>query len=254
MKIGILALAFAAVGATASPEKAVPRVIFHTIAGDLVFALYPTVAPRTVEQFLTLNRAGVYDTTHFRRLEPGFVLQTGTAEDRTIPLNITQKALIHKLPCECAPGVRHRRGVLSLARPDDDPNGGETSFSILLGDAPHLASIACCLIETCELRAGLLFDLPCRGDEAAGIARSHVVARDVERSWRDVRDMCAPAEQDRGYAGHAASGEGVQDEFAGLREPSNEGHDRLIRNLGGIGVDVVNEGVLPRSDVGRQRL
>jgi cyclophilin family peptidyl-prolyl cis-trans isomerase len=138
MKIGIWALALAAVGATAAPEKAVPRVIFHTIAGDLVFALYPKVAPKTVEQFLELNRGGVYDTTHFRRLEPGFVLQTGTADDRIMPLNDTQKALIHKLPGEYAPEVRHTRGVLSFARPDNDPNGGETSFSILLGDAPHL--------------------------------------------------------------------------------------------------------------------
>ena len=138
MKIGIWALALAAVGAAASPEKAVPRVIFHTIAGDLVFALYPTVAPKTVAQFLELNRRGVYDTTHFRRLEPGFVLQTGTADDRIIPLSVEQKALIRKLPGEYAPEVRHRRGILSLAKPDNDPDGGETSFSILLGDAPHL--------------------------------------------------------------------------------------------------------------------
>lgn len=138
MRIGILAAAFATVAAGASPEKAVPRVIFHTIAGDLVFALYPKVAPKTVEQFLKLNRSGVYDTTHFHRLEPGFVLQVGIADDRIVPLNVTQKDLIHKLPGEYAPEVRHKRGVLSLARPDNDPDGGGPSFSILLGDAPHL--------------------------------------------------------------------------------------------------------------------
>ena len=138
MRLAIWALALAAVTAVTSPEKAVPRVIFHTIGGDLVFALYPKAAPRTVEQFLTLSRNGVYDTGHFRRLEPGFVLQTGTADDRTIPLDARQRSLIKKLPGEYSSGVRHTRGVLSLARPDDDPNGGEASFSILLGDAPHL--------------------------------------------------------------------------------------------------------------------
>jgi peptidyl-prolyl cis-trans isomerase B (cyclophilin B) len=139
MKIGIWATILVAVtAAAASPEKAAPRVIFHTIAGDLVFALYPKVAPRTVEQFLELNRNGVYDTTHFVRLEPGFVLQAGPADDRIIPLTIAQRTLIHKLPGEYAPDVRHKRGVLSLARPDNDPNGGETSFSILLADVPHL--------------------------------------------------------------------------------------------------------------------
>ena len=138
MRLGIWALALAAVTAATSPEKAVPRVIFHTVGGDLVIALYPKVAPRTVEQFLALSRNGVYDTGHFRRLEPGFVLQTGTADDRTIPLDDRQRALIKKLPGEYSSEVRHKRGVLSLARPDDDPNGGETSFFILLGDAPHL--------------------------------------------------------------------------------------------------------------------
>ena len=140
MRIGILALAVAALAtaAEASPETAGPRVIFHTIAGDLVFALYPKVAPQTVEQFLELTRNGVYDTAHFRRLEPGFVLQTGTADDRITSLSARQKALIHKLPGEYGTAVRHKRGVLSLARPDNDPDGGETSFSILLADAPQL--------------------------------------------------------------------------------------------------------------------
>ena len=140
MRLGIWALALATVSAatSTSPEKAVSRVIFHTVGGDLVFALYPKVAPRTVEQFLTLNRHGVYDTGHFRRLEPGFVLQTGTADDRTTPLDALQRDLIKKLPGEYSSEMRHKRGVLSLARPDDDPNGGETSFSIVLGDAPHL--------------------------------------------------------------------------------------------------------------------
>jgi cyclophilin family peptidyl-prolyl cis-trans isomerase len=129
--------AFATVAA-ASPERAGPRVIFHTLAGDLVFALYPKVAPETVEQFLELTRNGVYDTAHFRRLEPGFVLQTGAAHDRITPLTSRQESLIRKLRGEYGTEVRHRRGVLSLARPDSDPDGGVTSFSILLGDAPQL--------------------------------------------------------------------------------------------------------------------
>src|SRR6185369_7440944 len=34
--------------------------------------------------------------------------------------------------------IRHVRGVLSMAREDADINSAETSFSILLGPAPHL--------------------------------------------------------------------------------------------------------------------
>jgi cyclophilin family peptidyl-prolyl cis-trans isomerase len=122
----------------ASPVKAPQRVILHTLAGDLVLALYPEAAPRTVAQFLGLVRNGVFDTTHFRRLEPGFVLQVGVAEDRIIPLNKAQKALLKKLPGEMGNGLKHHRGVLSMARYDGDKNSAVSSFSILLGDAPHL--------------------------------------------------------------------------------------------------------------------
>lgn len=35
------------------------------------------------------------------------------------------------------PQVKHKRGILSMGR-YDDPNSATSSFSILLGDAPHL--------------------------------------------------------------------------------------------------------------------
>ncbi len=131
----ILSAAFQAVGADV--KKGPERAVFHTLAGDLVFAFYPGVAPKTVEQFLKLTRNGIFDTAHFRRLEPGFVLQIGSADDRIIPLNEIQRAIIKKLPAEFSK-LQHRRGILSMARYDDDINSATTSFSILLGDAPHL--------------------------------------------------------------------------------------------------------------------
>lgn len=42
------------------------------------------------------------------------------------------------MPLELHPDVKHdRRGILSMAR-NDDPNSGGSSFSLLLGPAPHL--------------------------------------------------------------------------------------------------------------------
>ncbi|HEX6176940.1 MAG TPA: peptidylprolyl isomerase, partial [Thermoanaerobaculia bacterium] len=58
------------------------------------------------------------------------------ADDREVPMTEAQRATIKQIPLE-ASAVRHTRGVLSLAH-GDDPNSGETSFSILLADAPHL--------------------------------------------------------------------------------------------------------------------
>jgi hypothetical protein len=42
-----------------------------------------------------------------------------------------------KVPLEVHPDVRHTAGVMSMGR-FDDPDSGTSSFSILLGEAPHL--------------------------------------------------------------------------------------------------------------------
>ncbi|HVU04492.1 MAG TPA: peptidylprolyl isomerase [Polyangiaceae bacterium] len=137
----VLAATLTAAGAVAAddgPRKAPERVVLETTAGDLVLALYPDVAPHTVEQIEKLVRGGVYDGTHFVRVEPGFVIQLSSAEDRATALSEDQRKLIHKLALEASPTVRHRRYSVSLAHPNEDPNAGETSFSVLTVDAPHL--------------------------------------------------------------------------------------------------------------------
>jgi cyclophilin family peptidyl-prolyl cis-trans isomerase len=112
------------------------RVTLSTSVGDLTARLLPDVAPRTVAQFLKLARAGIYDGIYFYRVEQGFVAQVSVATDREDPMSNAQREVIAPIPLE-AGDIRHTRGVLSLAH-GDDPNSGETSFSILLGDAPHL--------------------------------------------------------------------------------------------------------------------
>jgi cyclophilin family peptidyl-prolyl cis-trans isomerase len=107
-----------------------------TSAGTLTIRLLPEIAPGTVKQFLKLVRGGVYDSMYFYRVEHRFVAQTATAEDREAPMTESQRMLIAPIALESGP-VRHQRGVISLAH-GDDPDSGETSFSILLGDAPHL--------------------------------------------------------------------------------------------------------------------
>ena len=43
-------------------------------------------APQTVAHIVELAQAGAYDTTHFYRVERGFVAQTALIRDRTMPL------------------------------------------------------------------------------------------------------------------------------------------------------------------------
>ena len=113
------------------------RVTIVTTGGTFAARMLPAAAPQTVTQFIRLVRAGVYDSVYFYRVEKGFVAQTASAEDREVPMTEKQRALIQPLPLETPLHLRHTRGVLSLAH-GENPDSGETSFSIVLADAPHL--------------------------------------------------------------------------------------------------------------------
>jgi cyclophilin family peptidyl-prolyl cis-trans isomerase len=119
------------------PRVAVERIVLRTNVGDMVLALYPDVAPRHCEQLLKLARLGAFDGVDFFRVESSFVAQLSDARYKQPAPSPEQLAAIHTLPAEFS-GLRHRRGTLSMARHDNRPDSGETSFSILLGDAPHL--------------------------------------------------------------------------------------------------------------------
>ncbi len=122
---------------TEAPRVARERVVLRTNVGDMVLALYPEVAPRHTEQLLKLVRMGVYDGVDFFRVESSFVAQLSDARYKQPAPSPEQAAAIHPLQAEFSQ-LRHRRGTLSMARHDGRPDTGETSFSILLGDAPHL--------------------------------------------------------------------------------------------------------------------
>ena len=119
------------------PAEAPERVVLRTRLGDLALTFYPGVAPRHVAQILALVRLGVYDGVPIFRIHPGFVAQLANAQARPDPLTPAQAAAVHPLPAEFST-LPHCRGVLSMAREDDRPDSAETSFSILLGSAPHL--------------------------------------------------------------------------------------------------------------------
>lgn len=123
--------------AAAAPMSADERIVLHTTLGTITIRPYVSTAPETLNQLKRLIELGVYDTTRFHRLEPRFLVQLATADDRLRPLTPEQKASIHKLPAELS-AVVSKRGTVGMARWDDDPDSAETSFYILLGPARHL--------------------------------------------------------------------------------------------------------------------
>lgn len=136
MKIAMVALFFS-VFAQAGEELSKERIIFHTNYGDLVVALYPKVAPRHASQIIRLAERGVFDQTSFYRLEKGFVVQIENHSNRAVPLTVKQAREVTRIPAEFS-SIQHRRGHLTMARYDEDIDSAETSFSFMLGKAPHL--------------------------------------------------------------------------------------------------------------------
>ncbi|KNA12932.1 hypothetical protein SOVF_121790 [Spinacia oleracea] len=120
------------------PHFGSARVVFQTNYGDVEFGFFPSVAPKTVEHIFKLVRLGGYNTNHFFRVDKGFVAQVADVRGgRTAPMNAEQRKEAEKTVIGEFSKVKHVRGILSMGR-YDDPNSASSSFSILLGDAPHL--------------------------------------------------------------------------------------------------------------------
>ena len=115
------------------------RVVLDTSAGAIGLEFMPDKAPETVRQFLRLAEAGVYGGTSFHRVAPGFVIQTGALNTRTVPLTEKQQQLVHNLPPEFN-DTKHVKGIVSMAR-GDAPDSASTSFFICTGTSQALDGV-----------------------------------------------------------------------------------------------------------------
>ena len=111
-------------------------VTFDTEAGEIVVEVFPEAALETARNFLNLASAGAFDTTTFSRVVKDFVIQGGNVATREKVTPELLRRAARKVPDE-PNEVKHLRGVVSLARPDE-PNSATSHFFILLNDSPHL--------------------------------------------------------------------------------------------------------------------
>ena len=99
--------------------------------------LYPEKAPKTVENFEKLVKAGFYDGLTFHRIIRGFMIQGGD------PQGTAMGGAKEKLYGEFRANgfaqndLKHTKGVISMARAMD-PNSASSQFFIMHEDAPHL--------------------------------------------------------------------------------------------------------------------
>ena len=98
--------------------------------------LYPEIAPQSVANFIDLCEHNYYDGLIFHRVIPGFMIQGGCPDGTGMGG-----------PGYCIKGefffngfkndLRHKRGVLSMAR-SSSPNSAGSQFFIMHADAKHL--------------------------------------------------------------------------------------------------------------------
>jgi peptidyl-prolyl cis-trans isomerase B (cyclophilin B) len=97
---------------------------------EIRMEFYPTDAPKTVENFVTLAKKGFYNNLTFHRVVPDFVVQGGCPKGNgtggpgyTIPAEFNKQ--------------KHVRGTVAMAR-SQDPNSAGSQFYICYGATPHL--------------------------------------------------------------------------------------------------------------------
>jgi len=109
------------------------HVILETSMGNIEIEFFPDSAPEHVRNFLKLSKAGLYDTTIWHRVVPGFVIQGGELATGSTPIKPEVKnRLVRNLMVEISER-KHERGSVSMARADE-LDSATTSFFICLAD------------------------------------------------------------------------------------------------------------------------
>lgn len=105
--------------------------------GVVTIELYPDMAPNTVANFVNLIEEGFYDGLTFHRSVPGFVLQGGDPDGNgtggpgyTIKGEFSSNGYTKNT-------LSHTRGVISMARSQDNDSAGSQFFIVLDDSATY---------------------------------------------------------------------------------------------------------------------
>lgn len=109
----------------------------NTNYGAIVLKFFPEVAPKHVENFISLAKSEFYDGTRFHRVIPGFMIQGGDPNSKsTDRSHHGMGGPSHNVPAEFN-NTPHVRGVLSMAR-SQHPDSAGSQFFICVADARFL--------------------------------------------------------------------------------------------------------------------
>ena len=105
--------------------------------GDIVLKFFHDVAPGHVRNFTDLAKKGFYNGTTFHRVIPGFMIQGGDPNSKSVDrASHGMGGPGYKIKAEFN-SKPHKRGVLSMARAND-PDSAGSQFFICVADANFL--------------------------------------------------------------------------------------------------------------------
>ncbi|MBL8233944.1 MAG: peptidylprolyl isomerase [Bryobacterales bacterium] len=122
---------------TAKPEELKRTVTMKTTLGAIRIQVQPEWAPEHARNFLKLVETGWLNGTAFHRVSKGFVVQGGMGYTRGSGATHSADRWVRNLKGEFRDDLKHKRGIVSMAR-SDDPDSASTSFFLMLADSPHL--------------------------------------------------------------------------------------------------------------------
>lgn len=136
--VAVVAFPFCASHAADEPKPSAEVAVITTAGGEMVVEFWPDVAPKTVENFITLAKKGFYDGTAFHRIVKGFMVQGGDpkSKDAALEQEWGTGDPGYKIKAEFS-DRKHARGVLSMAR-SASPDSAGSQFFICLDAAPFL--------------------------------------------------------------------------------------------------------------------
>lgn len=110
------------------------RALVHTDYGEFIIDFHEST-PLHKENFIKLVKEGYYDSLTFHRIEPGFVIQGGDPQSRTLPANDPKLGAArpaYKIDAEI--GEHHIYGAVGMAR-DGNPQraSSDSQFYIVTG-------------------------------------------------------------------------------------------------------------------------
>jgi peptidyl-prolyl cis-trans isomerase B (cyclophilin B) len=110
----------------------------ETNHGNILFNLFPDLAPETVRNFVTLTKEGFYNGTLFHRVIPGFMIQGGdpNTKDPNMKSQWGMGGPGHTIKAEFS-SRSHLEGIVSMAR-STDPDSAGSQFFIVTKDSTFL--------------------------------------------------------------------------------------------------------------------